>query len=96
MRALFGLLYHEIPAAILRDNSGAIDIKRNYRLNDRSKHVDMHYHFIRELMESGKLMVIHINGKNNLADICTKAVIQAVRELLCSRIFGTVTSEKGC
>jgi hypothetical protein len=96
MRALVELLHQDIPAAIRSDNTGAIDIAENHRLNDRSKHVDMHYHSIRELIESGQLTVIHIDGKNNLADICTKAVVQAVRGHLCSRIFGTVASEKGC
>jgi hypothetical protein len=96
MRALVELLHHDIPTAIRSDNTGAIDIAQNHRLNDRSKHVDMHYHSIRELIESGQLTVIHIDGKNNLADICTKVVVQVVREHLCSRIFGTVASEKGC
>jgi hypothetical protein len=77
----------DIPAAIRSDNTGALDIAKNRRINDRSKHIDIHYHAVRELVESGQLTILHIDGKENLADICTKALPQATREHLCSRIF---------
>jgi hypothetical protein len=80
----------DIPAAIRSDNtaSGALDIAENRRINDRSKHIDIHYHAVRELVESGQITILHIDGKDNLADVCTKALPEATREHLCSRIFG--------
>jgi hypothetical protein len=66
----------DIPAAIRSDNTAALDIAKN-----------RHYHAVRELVESGQLTILHIDGKENLADICTKALPQATREHLCSRIF---------
>ena len=89
LRALSELLHLEIPAAIRCDNMGSIDIAENPRINDRSKHIDIHYHAVRELLQSGQISIVHVDGKQNLADICTKALPQAVREPLCSRIFGS-------
>jgi hypothetical protein len=80
----------DIPAAIRSDNTGALDIAENRRINDRSKHIDIHYHAVRELVESGQITILHIDGKDNLADICTKALPEATREHLCSRIFGGI------
>jgi hypothetical protein len=80
----------DIPAAIRSDNTGALNIAENRRINDRSKHIDIHYHAVRELVESGQITIIHIDGKENLADICTKALPEATREHLCSRIFGGI------
>jgi hypothetical protein len=78
----------DIPAAIRNDNYGALDIAGNRRINDRSKHIDIHYHAVRELGESSQITILHIDGKENLADVCAKALPQAARERLCSGIFG--------
>ena len=32
------------------------------------------YHHVRDLVETGKLIVLHVPGTDNLADICTKAL----------------------
>ena len=89
MRALKELLKDFIPEAIRCDNTGAIDISENHRINDRSKHIDIHYHFVRELVEAGTITVLHIDGKDNLADVCTKALPKDILDHLCPPIFGS-------
>jgi hypothetical protein len=87
----------DIPAAIRNDNTGALDIAGNRRINDRSKHIDIHYDAVRELVESGQITILHIDGKENLADVCAKALPQAPRERLCAGIadiFGGNSSGK--
>ncbi len=54
------------------DNRGAIDLARNPVYHDRSKHIDMRYHFIRERVQDNTLQIEHVPGDNNVADIMTK------------------------
>ena len=39
-----------------------------------SKHIDIRYHFIRECVERGEIMIKHINTEEQLADTLTKAM----------------------
>ena len=72
--ALKELGYTDIPSALSTDNQGASDLTQNPRISDASKHIDIAYHFTRDLVEKGFLTVLHIPGERNPADICTKAL----------------------
>src|SRR5690606_31079942 len=52
-----------IPSAVFADNMSAIDIAHNRKVNDRSKQIDISYHFIREQIEEGKLNLLHVPTK---------------------------------
>ena len=54
------------------DNKSAISLCKNPVFHDRSKHIDTHYHFIREFVEGGKIAVEYISSDDQLADILTK------------------------
>ena len=55
------------------DNQGAIDIIKTPRLNKRSKHIDVRYMWLRrDIVEKGKLRIIHIPGKEQPVDMLTK------------------------
>jgi hypothetical protein len=71
-RALVELGYHNIPQALSCDNTAAIDLANNPRTAERSKHIDIQYHFVRELVLDGTIVLLHIDGENNPADLCTK------------------------
>ena len=43
----------------------------------KTKHIDMHYHFICEAVEDGKVMVQYILTGDNVSDICTKPLTKA-------------------
>ena len=38
----------------------------------RIKHMDIHYHYIQEQIEDEKVMIFHIPGEDNPADLFTK------------------------
>lgn len=57
-----------------RDNKAAIDIANNHRISDRSKHIDVHFHFVREHVEQGTFFLMPVASADNLADICTKGL----------------------
>jgi hypothetical protein len=45
---------------------------RDQRLNHRSKHIHVHYHFVRERFLNNEFTIHHVRSADNLADICTK------------------------
>lgn len=42
----------------------------------RSKHIDVRYHFIRECVERGEVVLKYVNNNEQRADILTKALIK--------------------
>jgi Reverse transcriptase (RNA-dependent DNA polymerase) len=54
------------------DNMSAIALCKNPVFHDRSKHIDIKYHYIRENMESGKIELEHVSTTDQLADLLTK------------------------
>ena len=72
--ALNKLGLKDIPSALSCNNNGANDLAHNPRVGDCSKHIDVQYHFTRELVECGTLTILRIDSNDNPADICTKAL----------------------
>ena len=62
------------------DNKGAVDLANNYSVGGRTRHVDVKFFFLRELKEQGLLVIKHVPGDENDADIFTKNVTPAVFE----------------
>lgn len=52
----------------------AINISKNPIQNSRAKHIDIHHHFIRDLIEDKVVTLEHVATKMQLADIFTKAL----------------------
>ena len=51
---------------------GAIYLANNYTTSQRTKHIDIRTHFVREFIEDGILKVIFVKSEDNDADIFTK------------------------
>uniref|UniRef100_A0ACD5Z920 Uncharacterized protein n=1 Tax=Avena sativa TaxID=4498 RepID=A0ACD5Z920_AVESA len=60
------------PVTLRIDNQSAISLCKNPVFHDRSKHIEVKYHFIREKVEEGSIAVEHVGTSNQLADILTK------------------------
>jgi hypothetical protein len=56
------------------DNMSAIVLSKNPVYHDRSKHIDTRYHFIRECIEEGTIVIVYVPTERQLADILTKAL----------------------
>ena len=57
------------------DNMGAIQLAKNPVHHERSKHIDIKHHFVREQVENKTLEIEYVNTKDNLADIFTKTTL---------------------
>lgn len=56
------------------DNQSAIKLVENVEPHKRTKHIDVKYHFIRELVNEKMLEISYICSEKQLADIFTKAL----------------------
>nr|GEZ81361.1 ribonuclease H-like domain, reverse transcriptase, RNA-dependent DNA polymerase [Tanacetum cinerariifolium] len=54
--------------------AASIALVRNPVFHERSKHIDICYHFICECVENGHINVEHVSGELQRADILTKAL----------------------
>src|SRR5690606_19148660 len=84
--AIKELLKLDIPSVLFCDNSAAIDIAHNPKVNDRSKHIDIAYHYTRERVQEGEVALLPIPSADNLADICTKGLLRLTHNHLCIQI----------
>ncbi|KAJ0435806.1 putative RNA-directed DNA polymerase [Helianthus annuus] len=68
---------HALPPdrpTILCDNQSAIFLTQNPVAHKRAKHIDLDYHFLRELVNAGKLVTKFVPTKLQVADIFTKSL----------------------
>jgi len=65
------ILKEDIPMALFCDTKAAIDVAYNPKLNNRSKDIEIAYHFTREQIEQGNVSILYLPSEENLADICT-------------------------
>ncbi|KAF2322200.1 hypothetical protein GH714_008569 [Hevea brasiliensis] len=62
------------PPVIYCDNLGATYVTTKPIFHSRMKHLEIDYHFVRQLVQLGKLRVSHISSQDQLADVLTKAL----------------------
>lgn len=76
LKALVSELYETIdePIPTYCDNQGAIALASNNKFHARTKHIDLRYHFIRDLVKNGTLRLQYCPTAENVADIFTKAL----------------------
>jgi len=62
------------PQLIQCDNQGAIALCQNPKFHERTKHIDIKYHFIRDCFNQGLIELTYIPTTTMVADIMTKAL----------------------
>ncbi|XP_037497309.1 uncharacterized protein LOC119371385 [Jatropha curcas] len=56
------------------DNNSAIKLLKNPMMHGRSKHIDVRFHFLRELTKAGTVELVYCASQEQLADIMSKAL----------------------
>jgi len=60
------------PTVVFCDNISAIKLSKNPVMHGHSKHIDVRFHFLRDLVKDGILELIHCSTQQQVADILTK------------------------
>jgi len=72
---LVELLGRKVDVVELKvDNKSALTLAKNPVFYERSKHIRIKYHFIRDCLEDGSIKASHIATTDQLADILTKSL----------------------
>ncbi|KAL7577258.1 hypothetical protein ACA910_003579 [Epithemia clementina (nom. ined.)] len=62
----------KLPIVVHVDNVGAIWLANNQTTGDRTKHIDVRAHYVREFLVDGKILIEFVKSTNNDSDIFTK------------------------
>jgi hypothetical protein len=66
----FNISMSQVP--LLRDNESAIKLANNPVQHQRSKHIEVRHHFLRDHVEKKDIQLCHVRTEAQLADIFTK------------------------
>ena len=74
------------PPMLSVDNKATISLIKNSVLHDRSKHIEIRFHYIRECVDRGLIKINFNRTKEQLGDIFTKSLARVKFEELHSKI----------
>jgi hypothetical protein len=75
MNLLKSIGYCLSPSKLYCYNISVIIMAKNLIFHHRTKHIEIYVHFVRERVASGALLLEHIAGPAQLADILTKPTL---------------------
>jgi len=56
------------------DSQSAIFLAKNPAYHSKTKHIDVQYHFVRDMIEDKKVLLVKVDTLKNTADALTKSV----------------------
>ena len=74
------------PLKVYCDNKAAISIAHNPVLHDRTKHIEVDKHFIKEKLNTGIICMTYFPTTEQLADVLTKGLHKKQFDKLTSKL----------
>ena len=62
------------PLIIYNDNQSCISLSRNPTFHVRTKHVEIHHHFVCEKIEEGKIDLVFCGTEDKVANVLIKGL----------------------
>jgi hypothetical protein len=77
------------PTEIWEDNASCIMMSENPTNRDRSRHVDVKVHHLRDLVRDGNVKLVKCAGTQNVSDALTKSLTRPAFEKQREQMWGT-------
>ena len=81
------------PIELYLDNTGAAAIAQKDLNNQRTKHIDVRFHFIREWVQSGTIKILKVHTSKNTADLFTKSLPKLTHDFHSAAFLTTPTDQ---
>jgi hypothetical protein len=76
------------PTTVYESNEGAVKFANNHMASNRTKHIDIKHHYIRELVDAKTIAVVSVGTIDMLADGLTKALPEPKHAMIFKRCMG--------
>jgi hypothetical protein len=86
-KLLADLFGHEMDSTVIHcDNQSCVKLSENPVFHDKSKHIEIKYHYIRDMVQRKAVHVQYLSTHEQVADVFTKPLARTKFEYFCERL----------